>query len=169
MIQAGTNEKTSSTSASNTPTAKSPSSPASAPSPQKICLDLAAHAATAGAAALMVVPPFYDPVILDQLRDLLSEIHTTSDSLPIVYYHIPAASGLHLSPAEIAGLSDVGVRYLKDTSGNAPAFTELLFGLHDRITAFNGWDTLTFYGLAPGAKCSVWGAGNLIPKLAVQL
>ncbi|KAL8819698.1 MAG: hypothetical protein Q9223_001917, partial [Gallowayella weberi] len=135
----------------------------------KDCVDLASHAANAGAAALMVVPPFYDPVTLDQLRDLLKEIHTASNSLPIVYYHIPSASGLHLSPAEIASLADVGVRYLKDTSGNAPALTELLFGLHDRITAFNGWDTLTFYGLAAGAKGSVWGTANLIPELAVQL
>ena len=73
-----------------------------------------------------------------------------------------------LSPHEIAGLSEVGVQYLKDTSGNAPDFTELLFGLHHRITAFNGWDTLTFYGSAAGAKGSVWGAKNLIPELSVQ-
>lgn len=86
-----------------------------------------------------------------------------------MYYNIPSASGLTLSPLEIAGLSEVGVQYLEDPSGNAPVFTELLFGMHHRITAFNGWDTLTFYGLAAGAKGSVWGATNLIPELSVQL
>ena len=120
----------------------------------KECLDLASHAAKAGASALMVVPPFYDPVNCGQLKELMAEIHAASN-LSIMYYNIPSASGLTLSPAEIASLSDVGVKYLKDTSGNAPAFTELLFGLHDRITAFNGCDTLTFYGLAAGAKGSV--------------
>lgn len=82
---------------------------------------------------------------------------------------IPSASGVTLSPEEIAGLSEVGVKYLKDTSGNAPALTELLFGHHERITAFNGWDTLTFYGLAAGAKGSVWGATNIIPELSMEL
>ncbi|KAL2823535.1 hypothetical protein BDW59DRAFT_163112 [Aspergillus cavernicola] len=77
--------------------------------------------------------------------------------------------GLILSPIEIAGLSKVGVKCLKDTSGNAPGFTELVFGLSDQITAFNGWDTLTFYGLAAGSPGAVWGAANIIPELAVEL
>ncbi|KAJ5172514.1 hypothetical protein N7492_005107 [Penicillium capsulatum] len=131
-------------------------------------VELSAHAAQVGAAAVMVVPPFYDPVNLDQLHELLAEIHAVSQ-LDIVYYNIPSASGLTLSPTEIAGLSKVGVKYLKDTSGNAPALTELIFGLSDQITAFNGWDTLTFYGLAAGAPGGVWGAANIIPELAVQL
>lgn len=131
-------------------------------------IELSVHAAQGGAAAVMVVPPFYDPVNLEQLHEMLSEIHTAS-KLPIVFYNIPSASGLTLSPAEIAGLSKVGVRYLKDTSGNAPALTELIFGLSDQITTFNGWDTLTFYGLAAGCPGGVWGAANIIPELAVRL
>ncbi|KAL4863616.1 hypothetical protein BDV12DRAFT_206373 [Aspergillus spectabilis] len=131
-------------------------------------VELSVHAAQAGAAAVMVVPPFYDPVTLDELKELLLEIHTAS-KLPIMYYNIPAASGLTLSPTEIASLSSVGVKYLKDTSGNAPALTELVFGLSEHITAFNGWDTLTFYGLAAGCPGGVWGAANIIPELAVEL
>ncbi|KAE8146813.1 hypothetical protein BDV25DRAFT_169559 [Aspergillus avenaceus] len=131
-------------------------------------IELAVHAAQAGAAAVMVVPPFYDPVNYEQLRAMMSEIYTAS-GLPIVYYNIPSASGLTLTPAQLAGMSDVGVRYLKDTSGNAPAFTELVFGLGDKVTAFNGWDTLTFYGLAAGTEGAVWGAANVIPELAVEL
>lgn len=134
------------------------------------CIDLARHAGQAGADALMVVPPFYDSVNLSQLRELLGEMHRVS-GLDIMYYNIPSASGLTLSPSELAGLSDVGVKYMKDTSGNAPALTELFFNpsCSSRITAFNGWDTLTFYGLAAGAKGSVWGAANIIPELSVQL
>ncbi|KAJ5112353.1 hypothetical protein N7532_000398 [Penicillium argentinense] len=131
-------------------------------------IELSAHAAKAGAAAVMVVPPFYDPVNLEELHEMLGEIHNAS-KLPIMFYNIPAASGLTLSPQEIAGLSKVGVKYLKDTSGNAPALTELIFGLSDQITAFNGWDSLTFYGLAAGCPGGVWGAANFIPELAVEL
>ena len=131
-------------------------------------LDLARHAAKAEAAALMVVPPFYDAPSYEELQEMLSEIHSAS-KLPIVYYNIPAATGMKLSPKQIAGLSKSGVKYLKDTSGDAPALTELMFGLSDQITTFNGWDTLTFYGLAAGSKGCVWGASNLIPELSVQL
>ncbi|PWY96172.1 dihydrodipicolinate synthase [Aspergillus sclerotioniger CBS 115572] len=131
-------------------------------------VDLARHAAQAGAAAVMVVPPFYDPLNVEELTELMAEIREASQ-LPIVYYNIPAASGLTLSPKQIAGLGKVGVQYLKDTSGNAPAYTELVFGLSDQITAFNGWDTLTFYGLAAGSPGAIWGAANIIPELAVEL
>ncbi|KAB8228185.1 dihydrodipicolinate synthase family protein [Aspergillus alliaceus] len=131
-------------------------------------IELAVHASQVGAAAVMVVPPFYDPVSYEQLTEMLKEIHEAS-KLPIVYYNIPAASGLALTPQQIADLSEVGVKYLKDTSGNAPAYTELVFGLSDKIIAFNGWDTLTFYGLAAGSPGAIWGAANIIPDLAVQL
>lgn len=131
-------------------------------------VDLAVHAAKAGAHSLMVVPPFYDAPNKEELREHMREIHTAS-GLPIVYYNIPSASGVTLSPKEIAELNTVGVHYLKDTSGNGPALTELLFAHHKDITAFNGWDTLTFYGIAAGAKGSVWGATNFIPELSMEL
>jgi 4-hydroxy-tetrahydrodipicolinate synthase len=132
-------------------------------------VDLAAHAAAAGASALMVVPPFYDAPDLPALTGLLRDVHAAS-GLPIVYYNIPSATGLHLTPAELASLADVdGVRYLKDTSGDAVGLTELLQYHADRITAFNGWDSLTFHALAAGAKGSVWGATNVVPELSRQL
>ncbi|KAK3182149.1 hypothetical protein K4F52_006518 [Lecanicillium sp. MT-2017a] len=133
-------------------------------------VELARHAAKAGATSLMVTPPFYDAPNLEELKEHLSEIHKAS-GLPLVYYNIPAATGLSLTPTEIASLSEVGVRYLKDTSGNAPALTDMIFNdeISSKITVFNGWDTLTFYGLAAGAKGSVWGATNIIPELSMEL
>lgn len=133
-------------------------------------VELAKHAAEAGADSLMVAPPFYDAPNFEELREHLSEVHKAS-GLPIVYYNIPSATGVNLTPAELASLSEVGVYYLKDTSGNAPALTEMIFNdeISSKITVFNGWDTLTFYGLAAGAKGSVWGATNVMPELSMQL
>ncbi|KAF4774859.1 dihydrodipicolinate synthase [Colletotrichum scovillei] len=134
----------------------------------KGAVELAVHAAQAGAAAVMVIPPYYEAPNLEETRELLQDIHTAS-GLPIVYYNIPSISGLALSAQDIASLSDVGVKYLKDTSGNAPVLTDLLFTYGQKITTFNGWDTLTFYGLAAGAKGSIWGAVNIIPELSAEL
>lgn len=80
------------------------------------------------------------------------------------YHNIPGATGLKFSPSELAGLSKAGLRYLKDTSGDGPALTELLFDLSDQITAFTGCETLPFYGLAAGARGGIWGAANIIPS-----
>ena len=132
-------------------------------------IDLARHAAEVGAAALMVVPPFYDAPNLAEVKALLGAVHEAS-GLPIVYYNIPSASGVSLTAKEIASLAEVeGVRYLKDTSGDAVSLSELLVAHADAITAFNGWDTLTFFGLASGAKGTVWGATNLLPELSMRL
>jgi 4-hydroxy-tetrahydrodipicolinate synthase len=132
-------------------------------------IELSRHAASVGASALMVVPPFYDAPNLEQVKAHLAAVQEAS-GLPIVYYNIPAASGVDLTAAEIASLAEVkGVDFLKDTSGDAVSLGELLVAHHDKITAFNGWDTLTFFGLASGAKGTVWGATNLIPDLSMQL
>ncbi|KAJ5381150.1 uncharacterized protein N7496_003578 [Penicillium cataractarum] len=131
-------------------------------------VELAVHAASLGVEAVMVIPPYYDPVTYEQLKEILLEIHQAS-KLPIVYYNIPSISGLTLTPEEIAGLSSVGVYSFKDTSGNAPVFTEVAFAYDDKIKAWNGWDTLTFYGLAAGSEACIWGAANFIPELAVAL
>ncbi|KND88242.1 4-hydroxy-tetrahydrodipicolinate synthase [Tolypocladium ophioglossoides CBS 100239] len=133
-------------------------------------IELAKHAAQTGADSLMVAPPFYDAPNLEELKGHLSDIHKAS-GLPIVYYNIPSATGVSLTPSELASLSEVGVRHLKDTSGNAPALTDMIFNdaISSKVTVFNGWDTLTFYGLAAGAKGSVWGATNIVPELSMQL
>ncbi|MFF0988846.1 dihydrodipicolinate synthase family protein [Kocuria nitroreducens] len=132
-------------------------------------ISLAQHAETVGADALMLVPPFYDPLDFDALVAFLSDV-AASVTLPIVYYNVPGATGLHLDAAQIASLGEIdGIDYLKSTSDDAVALGDLLINHADKITAFNGWDTLTFFGIASGAKASVWGAAGLVPELAVEL
>ena len=131
-------------------------------------VDLAQHAERVGADAVMLLPPFYGGVDLPTLTAFLTAV-AESISIPIVYYNIPSATGTRLTAKQIADLADIpGIEYLKDTSGDAVALTELLTAHADRITAFNGWDTLTFAGIAAGAKGSVWGAAGVVPELAVE-
>lgn len=132
-------------------------------------IELAQHAEHVGADAVMLVPPFYDPLSLDAVRAFLEAV-AGSITLPIVYYNVPGATGVRLTAAQIAELGDIpGVDYLKDTSGDAVELAALLVAHRDRITAFNGWDTLTFFGIASGAQASVWGVAGIVPELAVAL
>lgn len=132
-------------------------------------IELAQYAQSVGADALMVVPPFYDTLSFDALKAFLNTVAAAVE-LEIVYYNVPGCTGIRLGADEIAQLGEIpGVNYLKDTSGNAVALAELLAVRGDQIKAFNGWDTLTFFGIASGAQASVWGTAGVVPKQAVEL
>jgi len=132
-------------------------------------IDLVQHAEQVGADAVMLVPPFYDPLDLPTLKVFLGAV-AAATSLPIMYYNVPGATGIRLDAAEVAELGEIdGVDYLKDTSGDAVALTDLIVSRGAKIKAFNGWDTLTFAGLALGAEASVWGVAGLVPEQAVAL
>jgi 4-hydroxy-tetrahydrodipicolinate synthase len=135
----------------------------------KETIELSQHAQAAGAAGVMVVPPYYESPGWPELIRHFESVATAID-IPIMVYNIPSATGLHLSADQIGELAAIpGVDFLKDSSADFVLLTELIQRFDDKISIFNGWDTLTFAGLAAGAKASVWGAANFIPELAVQL
>ena len=132
-------------------------------------IELSVHAQQAGAKGLMIVPPYYDPLSIPALHAHLTAVGQAVD-IPIVYYNVPGATGIRLDAEQLAALGSIpNVNYIKDTSGDFSTVTAMLMGYSDRITLFNGWDTLTFGALATGAKGSVWGMGNLLPEQAVRL
>ncbi len=57
------------------------------------------HAEQAGAAAVMIVPPFYDAL---SWRELLAHYTAVADAIdvPIMYYNLPAAAGVRLAAAQ---------------------------------------------------------------------
>jgi 4-hydroxy-tetrahydrodipicolinate synthase len=126
-------------------------------------LELSVHAEGAGAAAVMVVPPFYDAL---SWRELLAHYTAVADAidLPIMYYNLPSASGVKLTAAQ---LRELPVSCLKDTGGDAVAATELI--QTDGRTLLNGWDTLTFAALAAGVRAVVWGTASILPEECVEL
>ena len=132
-------------------------------------IELSVHAQKAGAQGLMIVPPYYDPLGIPALHAHLAAVGAAVD-VPIVYYNVPGATGIRLDAEQLAALGSItNVDYIKDTSGDFSTVTAMLIGYADKITLFNGWDTLTFGALATGAKGSVWGMGNLLPEQAVRL
>jgi 4-hydroxy-tetrahydrodipicolinate synthase len=126
-------------------------------------VELSVHAEQAGAAAVMVVPPFYDAL---SWRELLAHYTAVADAIeiPIMYYNLPSATGIKLTAAQ---LRELPVLFLKDTGGDAVAATELI--QTDGPTLLNGWDTLTFAALAAGVHAVVWGAASILPEQCVEL
>jgi 4-hydroxy-tetrahydrodipicolinate synthase len=132
-------------------------------------IELSVHAEAAGAAAVMIVPPFYDAL---SWRELVTHYAAVAEriSIPIMYYNLPAATGQTLTLAQFRELRDVArVTCLKDTGGDAVAATELIQRGEDGPTLLNGWDTLTFAALAAGVRAVVWGTASIVPEQCVEL
>jgi 4-hydroxy-tetrahydrodipicolinate synthase len=127
-------------------------------------VELSVHAEQAGAAAVMVVPPFYDAL---SWRELLAHYTAVARaiSIPIMYYNLPSATGVTLT---LEQFRELPVTSLKDTGGDASAATELIQAA-DGPTLLNGWDTLTFAALAAGVRAVVWGTASIVPEQCVQL
>src|ERR687895_223959 len=66
-------------------------------------VELSVHAEQAGAAAVMIVPPFYDAL---SWRELLAHYTAVADriSIPIMYYNLPAATGVRLDAEQFREL-----------------------------------------------------------------
>ena len=126
-------------------------------------VELSVHAEQSGAAAVMIVPPFYDPL---PWRELVTHYTAVADAIdiPIMYYNLPSATGVTLTAEQ---LRELPITSLKDTGGDATAATELI--QTDGPTLLNGWDTLTFAALAAGARAVVWGVASIVPEPCVEL
>jgi 4-hydroxy-tetrahydrodipicolinate synthase len=130
-------------------------------------VELSVHAEHTGAAAVMIVPPFYDALSWRELLAHYTAVAVAID-IPIMYYNLPSASGITLDAAQYGELRRLaGVTCLKDTGGDAVAATELI--QTDGPTLLNGWDTLTFAALAAGVRAVVWGTASILPKQCVEL
>jgi 4-hydroxy-tetrahydrodipicolinate synthase len=126
-------------------------------------VELSVHAERAGAAAVMVVPPFYDAPSWPELLAHYTAVAEAID-IPIMYYNLPSATGVKLSAAQ---LRELPITCLKDTGGDAVAATELI--QTGRPMLLNGWDTLTFAALAAGVRAVVWGVASILPEQCVEL
>lgn len=132
-------------------------------------VELSVHAERCGAAAVMVVPPFYDAL---GWRELLAHYSAVAEriAIPIMYYNLPSATGVRLDAGQLAELRRVaGVTSMKDTGGDAVAATELIQADGSVPTLLNGWDTLTFAALAAGVRAVVWGTASILPRQCVEL
>jgi len=128
---------------------------------------LAKHAEASGAAGVMVVAPFYEPL---DLEETIAYFRAVADavSVEIMIYNLPVATGVNLEPAVVASLAREvpNITMVKDTSGDMGQATKLIHDFGDVVKTFVGQDNLYFAALAEGGAGSVNGAANFItPQL----
>lgn len=131
---------------------------------------LSRHAEKAGADAIMVVAPYYEPFAIDEIKSYYKDV-AASVSIPVMAYNLPAATGVNLTPQILGELIQEvpNVKYVKDTSGDFTAAAQLIHEFGDKVSVFVGWDTLFYAALLEGAAGSVIGAANVVPSELVRV
>jgi 4-hydroxy-tetrahydrodipicolinate synthase len=125
-------------------------------------VSLAKHAEAAGAAGVLAVAPYYEPLDLHETKRYFRDV-ADSISIPVVIYNLPVATGVNLAPDDIRELAVTceNIGYVKDTTGDLTQATRLIKHHADVVKTFVGWDTLLLSSLVEGAPGSIVGAANV--------
>ncbi len=134
-------------------------------------LDLAHHAARAGADACVLAAPFYFPAgqaeILHYLQQLIPRL-----PLPVFLYHMPSHTKIAFDPDTVRQAAEMpNLVGLKDSSSNMIYFRRVQSLMRDRpdFALLVGPDELLGEATLLGGHGGVNGGANLFPRLYVDL
>lgn len=125
-------------------------------------LELTKHACKVGAAAALMVNPYYNKPTQEGLYRHFATIADAVD-LPIVLYNIPGRTGITMAPATVARLADKhqNIVAIKEATGSLDIASEIA-SLCD-ITLISGDDSLTLPLMSIGGKGVISVLSNLMP------
>ena len=127
-------------------------------------------AAEHGAAAALVVTPFYFKLSNKEIQE---HYRTVSDAvdIPIVIYNVPKFTGISLEPAQIQKLATENERIvgLKDSGGNIGTITETLRLTGNKISVLAGTADVALPTLLTGGRGAVLAVANVFPALCSRL
>lgn len=130
-----------------------------------------AAAASAGALAALVAPPFYYPIDQATVLDFYRRLADGSP-LPILVYNIPQNTKVVIEPATLSTLAHEGaVAGIKDSSRDFEYFERVLLATRDLpdFRVFTGSDTMLMAAVAMGGAGTICGAANVAPGLVVSV
>ena len=129
----------------------------------------AKHAESIGACGVLVSAPYYEPPSKTAiLRHFVAISEATS--IPIMLYNTVFATQVLLTPDDIALFtSKANIPWVKLTTAVVEHIPMILDRVGDRVSLFEGMDTLAFPSLAMGVAGCVLGAANAIPEQLIEL
>jgi 4-hydroxy-tetrahydrodipicolinate synthase len=128
-----------------------------------------AFALQAGAAAGLVVAPYYNRPSQDGIFAHFAHLAENSD-LPILVYNVPTRTGIDILPETLARLAKIPtIIGVKDASGNIGRVTQHAMECGPDFCLLSGNDDTAFaFNAAGGAGC-ISVTANVAPKLCAQL
>jgi dihydrodipicolinate synthase/N-acetylneuraminate lyase len=134
-------------------------------------LRMAEFAASSGADAVVVAPPFYFPLSQPDLLRLIEGLASHS-TLPLYLYNQPELTKTSFSPETVEQAAAIpGVAGIKDSSGDMEYLKKVLGRMrgHPGFAVLVGPEHLLHKALRNGAHGGVPGGANIFPQLPAQL
>lgn len=134
-------------------------------------LNLAKVAASCGADAVVLAPPYYfasgQPELLEYLQRIMVQM-----PLPLFIYNMPVHTKVVFSPETVKAAANIpGIVGMKDSSSNLAYFKQVQYALRDRkdFTFMVGPEEFMSEFVLTGGNGGVNGGANMFPKLYVKL
>ena len=132
---------------------------------------LAAHAAAAGADAVVTAPPFYFDISQNDLFRLVERLSAQA-GLPLYLYNMPRLTKCCWAPETVLRAAELpNVWGIKDSSGELSYLRSITTLMRDRprFAVLVGPEEILLDSLRIGAHGGVCGGANLFPRLFVSL
>ncbi len=133
-------------------------------------LEIADHAYSRGADALVVAPPFYFPLSEKEIIDYLQTLAPLLP-LPFLVYNIPSCTKLNISTAIAKKAQEVGAIGVKDSSGDLEVLYAFIAAFKDfpDFSVIVGDELFLSDAIFKGGHGAVAGGANVFPQLFVEL
>jgi 4-hydroxy-tetrahydrodipicolinate synthase len=130
---------------------------------------LTRRAAEFGAAAALVVSPYFLKPSDKEIYDHFERIANNSD-IPVFVYNIPQVTGVPISWTLVDGLRNIdGIIGLKDSSGNLVNLTTILVRKPDDFQVVVGHDEVALPALASGCDGAILASANVYPDRYIRM
>lgn len=132
-------------------------------------LEISRHAASIGAAALMILPP---PGLHPSQEEIYHFYRLISEkvTLPVAVYNNPGSSGVDISPETMERIATLPhMEYLKESTGDIKRLTRMVDALEKKLVILCGCENLAYESFVMGAKGWICVCANVAPTMAVKL
>ena len=136
-------------------------------------VELARHAESVGADAVLVVSPFYWKVGEEALFRHFATVAESVD-IPVLIYNLPMLTGIDLSPSLIARIATecpnvVGIKDTVTEYGHTVSVLREVKRESPDFSVLQGWEDLILPSLLAGADGSICAFANVAPELFIGL
>ena len=128
-------------------------------------IDLAAHAMSAGALAVSMIPPYYYKYSMDEIMGYYEDVIRALPDVPAIVYNIPQFTGVEFSKDNAARLlANENIVGIKHTSSNLYSLERMSQAFADKAL-INGFDEQFLAALSMGSIATIGTTVNLFAPL----
>jgi 4-hydroxy-tetrahydrodipicolinate synthase len=134
-------------------------------------LELTAEAQRLGAAAALVVTPYYGRAQQQGLFEWYSRVASELPDLPILVYNVPVRAAVDIAPATVARLARAheNIVGIKETTRDFEHVSYVLDACGSEFVALSGIELLCYPMLCLGGRGHLSCVGNFAPRPVAEL